>query len=69
MKKTMYEAPQATVLHIQTETLIAQTTVNAINNNVNLKFGGGTPQDVSDPNARVKEQSNYNVWDDDWSAE
>jgi hypothetical protein len=45
---------------MQTETL---TVVSSINSNVDLRLGG-----PSDENARVKQQSNYDVWDDDWSA-
>jgi len=61
MKKRLYELPKSTVFYMQTETL---TVVSSINSNVDLRLGGGP----SDENARVKQQSNYDVWDDDWSA-
>lgn len=61
MKKRLYSQPTLTALYPDCANMIADS-LHKVEGNANLRYGGGGNQD-----ARVKEQHNYNVWDDNWS--
>ena len=59
--KKIYQKPAITVVRIEHASLICES-VSSVENNVNIYYRG-----AGNGEARVKEQSNYSVWDDDWS--
>ena len=59
--KRIYQKPDMTVVRIEHASLICES-VNSVENNADINYRG-----AGNGAARVKEQSNYNVWDDDWS--
>lgn len=63
MKKN-YIQPATTVVRVAVHGHILDgSPVRSVSSgNVGLNYGGGSNQA-----SRVKEQDNYNVWDDDWS--
>ena len=61
--KKKYMTPEQRVVELQHNTMLLQASpVTSVNSNAGMNYGGGNSQ-----SARVKEQTDYNVWDNDWS--
>lgn len=63
MKKN-YLLPTSSVVRIQQQRIICTSqsgAISGLSSNAELNYGGG-----NSVSARVREQSSYNVWDDDW---
>lgn len=61
MKKN-YLIPQIKVVKVGCANMIAQSIVTNVGGNASLNYGGG-----GSGAARVREQTNYDVWNDNWS--
>lgn len=61
MMNKKYQKPDLRVVCIENAHLVCES-LHSVQSNVNLRYGGGNTG-----SARVKEQKDYNVWEDNWS--
>ena len=61
--KRIYQQPVITVVCVQNAQLLCNS-IRSVESNADVSYGGKSSGPAS---ARVKEQTDYNVWDDNWS--
>lgn len=61
MMNKKYQKPDLRVVCIENVHIVCDS-IHSVQSNVSLRYGGGNTGA-----ARVKEQKDYNVWEDNWS--
>lgn len=65
MEKKIYQAPTLTITRVNTEKVMAASSINSISGTDGLGMGGSTQSNnITSGNVKA---NNYSVWDYDWS--